>query len=284
MKQITIGRHRSNDHVINAEYVSGKHAVILQKDNGDIIIQDVGSKNGTFVNGERIQNPTLLKLDDVVFLARKEEKLRWQAFFREPLSSPVAVDPSLGTVFNPHPNLEIASLLGDKKQLTIFQATPDSPKYEVASRESRFWAAALDVGAFYAPYVPILVAITQNRDGDILSGIVVAAFIALVAVVFRQMMLLAMFGQTVGKKALNIKIVRKSDGENGGFGTNVVIRWFLFLIPNAALLGLGLESYGPLILISAFYFIDIVFIFQNDYNQCLHDYLANTIVVNKDQD
>lgn len=54
MKTIRIGRGRSNDVVINDEVVSTSHAVITVSDFGDVVIEDLGSKNGTFVNGKKV--------------------------------------------------------------------------------------------------------------------------------------------------------------------------------------------------------------------------------------
>ena len=48
-----IGRGKHCDFVINSGKVSREHAVIM-RDGGDYFIEDLGSSNGTFVNGERI--------------------------------------------------------------------------------------------------------------------------------------------------------------------------------------------------------------------------------------
>ena len=48
----------------SCQYVSGSHGNIV-KDGADWVIEDVGSTNGTFVNGARIQRQTLKKGDRV---------------------------------------------------------------------------------------------------------------------------------------------------------------------------------------------------------------------------
>lgn len=48
-----IGRGAKNDFSIQDPYLSGSHAEFVQKD-GHFYIKDLGSKNGTFVNGTRI--------------------------------------------------------------------------------------------------------------------------------------------------------------------------------------------------------------------------------------
>lgn len=68
MKTIRIGRSSTNDVVIDDLVVSSSHAVIKVSDFGEITIEDTGSKNGTFVNGERIVKPTKLASSSTVLL------------------------------------------------------------------------------------------------------------------------------------------------------------------------------------------------------------------------
>lgn len=49
MKLLKIGSSAACDIVINSPYVSGHHADVTILDNGDIILEDKGSRNGTFV-------------------------------------------------------------------------------------------------------------------------------------------------------------------------------------------------------------------------------------------
>lgn len=61
---ITIGRHQSNDIIIDNLAVSGYHARIDVKD-GLFIITDLQSKNGTYINNERITESPLNQKDRI---------------------------------------------------------------------------------------------------------------------------------------------------------------------------------------------------------------------------
>jgi len=65
--EIIIGRDASNVIAINDAEVSRKHAK-LSLQNSAYVIQDLGSTNGTFINGQRISTPQELKPGDTVTL------------------------------------------------------------------------------------------------------------------------------------------------------------------------------------------------------------------------
>lgn len=60
--RMTIGRHPSSDIVIAHRAVSAQHAA-LTVSASDIQVEDLGSTNGTFVNGQRIARQTLADRD-----------------------------------------------------------------------------------------------------------------------------------------------------------------------------------------------------------------------------
>lgn len=61
----TIGRRPNNDIVLENGMVSGDHAVILMGEDGHVYAQDLGSRNGTVVNGEMITRARL-RTGDVI--------------------------------------------------------------------------------------------------------------------------------------------------------------------------------------------------------------------------
>lgn len=65
--ELTIGRELNNDIVINAAEVSRKHARLIFQA-GNYVIEDLGSTNGTYVNGQRLTGPHVLQPGDYVML------------------------------------------------------------------------------------------------------------------------------------------------------------------------------------------------------------------------
>ena len=84
MKTVTIGRNTSNDVLISDPYVSGQHAVITQNDDGAYSISDLGSRNGTFVNGKKIRQAALY-YNDIVKIG--ERVVPWQEYFQTKLGT-----------------------------------------------------------------------------------------------------------------------------------------------------------------------------------------------------
>jgi len=63
--QLNIGRDSSNEIVINDAEVSRRHARLTFQ-GGKYVLEDLGSTNGTFVNGQRLAGPRVLKAGEVV--------------------------------------------------------------------------------------------------------------------------------------------------------------------------------------------------------------------------
>jgi len=65
--EVAIGRDPSNDIVINEAEVSRKHARLFLRDES-YVLEDLGSTNGTFVNGQRLMGPQELQPGDTILL------------------------------------------------------------------------------------------------------------------------------------------------------------------------------------------------------------------------
>jgi hypothetical protein len=66
MQQIKIGKAPTNDIVINDKTVSREHLVVFIDDDKNVFITDLGSTNGTYVNGVRIEESVKLETLDVL--------------------------------------------------------------------------------------------------------------------------------------------------------------------------------------------------------------------------
>jgi pSer/pThr/pTyr-binding forkhead associated (FHA) protein len=61
----TIGRRPPADILLRDDAVSGRHARFVWR-NGTWMIEDLGSTNGTYINGRRLNGPAGLQAGDVV--------------------------------------------------------------------------------------------------------------------------------------------------------------------------------------------------------------------------
>ncbi len=85
--QITIGRSPDCDIVLDDRQVSRHHALI-RWENGQYIVQDLGSKNGTHVNGRELTGPYVLQDGDEIQIA-----LRYRmAFVDTEETAPLVLD------------------------------------------------------------------------------------------------------------------------------------------------------------------------------------------------
>jgi ABC-type multidrug transport system ATPase subunit/pSer/pThr/pTyr-binding forkhead associated (FHA) protein len=73
-QEITIGRNSNCDIVLNDNSVSREHAKVFNK-NGQILVQDLNSTNGVYVNGKRISGTTQLNETDTLFIGLHAFKL-----------------------------------------------------------------------------------------------------------------------------------------------------------------------------------------------------------------
>ena len=74
--ETAIGRDESNQLRLGDRQVSRKHAIIAAHPEGGFVLSDLGSANGTFVNGRRLVTPILLKGGDVLTFGDVRFKFR----------------------------------------------------------------------------------------------------------------------------------------------------------------------------------------------------------------
>jgi len=58
--EFRIGRSAECALILADDYVSGDHASLARRANGDWVVTDLGSTNGTFVNEVRVVAPTVV--------------------------------------------------------------------------------------------------------------------------------------------------------------------------------------------------------------------------------
>lgn len=64
---LILGRDPQCDHVLDHPMVSWRHAKVARRD-GEVWVEDLGSRNGTYINGERIQRMQVVAEGDVLAL------------------------------------------------------------------------------------------------------------------------------------------------------------------------------------------------------------------------
>ncbi len=74
--ETVIGRHPECTFQINSNMVSRKHAKVT-KSGETFVVEDLGSGNGTFVNGKKIEGPTPLIHDDRIKLGPILLRFEW---------------------------------------------------------------------------------------------------------------------------------------------------------------------------------------------------------------
>ena len=155
------------------------------------------------------------------------------------------------------------SILSNYRKVRMFLLEDTIRENVLASRWERFKAAAIDNLLIYIPTLILVSIYPKKEDIPNLASFTLGLYMIVVLII--QGVFLVSRGQTVGKKMVNIQIVRSKDGQNGGFLNNVLLRTFVN---------------GLLTLIPLYLLIDILFVFS-DTKRCLHDRIARTIVVKK---
>ena len=100
--ELVIGRHADGaGRLSDDEEISRQHARVSREVTGDYAVEDLGSSNGTFVNGLRIQSPRLLAVGDSIetgattLVVREIER-----------PQPLAAAPPVGDAREAHPTDE----------------------------------------------------------------------------------------------------------------------------------------------------------------------------------
>lgn len=120
--EATLGRHPDCDIQLQSNMVSRKHARVFEE-GGQYYVEDLGSGNGTFLNGKKIEGRTALNHEDRVKLGPL--LLRFEA--KQPEKAPVpaaAAAASAATAATIAFNLELAS--GEDDSATVMDAVDNT--------------------------------------------------------------------------------------------------------------------------------------------------------------
>ena len=94
----TIGRSSANDLPIADKMLSRQHARIIRDGNGGLTIEDLGSRNGTFVNGERLVALIPLKSGDRITVGGVTLKVESESTTRVRIDEQAGDDPLDNTI------------------------------------------------------------------------------------------------------------------------------------------------------------------------------------------
>lgn len=67
---INLGRAADSTFHLDDDYASARHAQLLQSDAQTWVVHDLGSTNGTYVNGRRVAEPVPITVGDVIRIGK----------------------------------------------------------------------------------------------------------------------------------------------------------------------------------------------------------------------
>lgn len=127
----TIGRSKNNSIIITEPWISRNHAFIQRLDNGVFYLIDLGSRNGSFVSGRRVNVPTILNHGDqilfgqteMIFLNPPTERKTLPQNVSEDTLSRFDSDPITDTI---HERRLISVMVVDIRNFTVFSRQVDN--------------------------------------------------------------------------------------------------------------------------------------------------------------
>lgn len=84
----TLGRRPSNDIVLDNPVVSGQHCVFELHGITDVYVEDLGSTNGTYINGHMVKSKELLRDNDVLTIGNFQVQYLSSSTYEETESAP----------------------------------------------------------------------------------------------------------------------------------------------------------------------------------------------------
>lgn len=129
--QTSVGRHQDNDIVLTSQQISRYHAKFNQI-GSKLFVQDLGSANGTFINGERIATEAIaLEIDDEVGFAGI-----LFAVANEKNHGLIATDPANATIPTTTPTQKPSPIKSEPPTQPIIEQSQTTPVIAPASQAS----------------------------------------------------------------------------------------------------------------------------------------------------
>jgi pSer/pThr/pTyr-binding forkhead associated (FHA) protein len=149
---IEIGRDQSAGLVLEDDLVSRKHVRVTPAEGG-AVAEDLGSSNGTFVNGEEIHAPTRLTPGDHLLVGVTVVELRSAA---QVAASPTAVRPRPAALAEPPP-LATPARAPDYVPPEVGSAQPNRTLDALRDTHTKSKAAAAPIAIFILVVFVILI-------------------------------------------------------------------------------------------------------------------------------
>lgn len=161
MKTIRLGKHSANDYVVSEDTVSRYHAQMTITDSGEVFIRDLGSTNGTYIDGKKIAAETKLVAGNVVRLGNKV--INWQEIAqKQPNATMVSSQPA--------PINAGQYLIGrDEKCQIRFSQSEVSSRHAMLEKNAKGGGVITDLGSTNGTFVngQRIFSATELKKGDV---------------------------------------------------------------------------------------------------------------------
>jgi hypothetical protein len=118
---IRIGKADDNDFVVDGAYISRYHAKLIRDENGHLFIEDIGSTNGTFVNGDQVIRKKINPTDHVTlgkhYALNVEEVLKFDNDYSEEFAA-------LKSIYDAYIKEKIRIQSSNQFKTRLFQSLP----------------------------------------------------------------------------------------------------------------------------------------------------------------
>jgi pSer/pThr/pTyr-binding forkhead associated (FHA) protein len=158
---LTVGRGSDADLVLADELVSRRH-VRVSPSGTSAVVEDLGSRNGTFVNGNQIHGPTRLEPGDQLQLGVTLVELRTARQIAERPSAVHPVPPPLAVPERP-PDYLPAGLGADPERTPAGGATPHDELDQLLDAETKGKARTAPLALFVLVALVVIIYLATAR-------------------------------------------------------------------------------------------------------------------------